>query len=84
MTPWNTKFSEALTELVNLWKTTIIDSIEKGKQSGLIRKDVIGEQVAFFILSGYWGIRNFGKLQNDNSVYLIYLQELKRYLNSLK
>ncbi|WDF61271.1 TetR/AcrR family transcriptional regulator [Flavobacterium sp. KACC 22758] len=84
MTPWNTKFSEALTELVNLWKTTIIDSIEKGKQSGLIRKDVIGEQVAFFILSGYWGIRNFGKLQNDNSAYLIYLQELKRYLNSLK
>lgn len=84
MTPWNTKFSEALTELVNLWKTTIIDSIEKGKESGLIRKDVIGEQVAFFILSGYWGIRNFGKLQNDNSAYLIYLQELKRYLNSLK
>lgn len=84
MTPWNTKFSEALTELVNLWKTTIIDSIEKGKQSGLIRKDVIGEQVAFFILSGYWGIRNFGKLQNHNSAYLIYLEELKRYLNSLK
>jgi AcrR family transcriptional regulator len=84
MTPWNTKFSEALTELVNLWKTTIIDSIEKGKESGLIRKDVIGEQVAFFILSGYWGIRNFGKLQNDNSAYLIYLQELKKYLDGLK
>lgn len=83
MTPWNTKFSEALTELVNLWKTTIINSIEKGKESGLIRKDVIGEQVAFFILSGYWGIRNFGKLQNDNSVYLVYLEELKKYLNGL-
>jgi AcrR family transcriptional regulator len=84
MTPWNTKFSEALTELVNLWKTTIINSIEKGKESGLIRKDVIGEQVAFFILSGYWGIRNFGKLQNDNSVYLVYLEELRKYLNGLK
>ncbi|MGN7809226.1 TetR/AcrR family transcriptional regulator [Flavobacterium johnsoniae] len=84
MTPWNTKFSEALTELVNLWKTTIINSIEKGKESGLIRKDVIGEQVAFFILSGYWGIRNFGKLQNDNSVYLVYLEELKKYLDGLK
>lgn len=84
MTPWNTKFSEALTELVNLWKTTIINSIEKGKESGLIRKDVIGEQVAFFILSGYWGIRNFGKLQNDNSVYLVYLEELRRYLDGLK
>lgn len=84
MTPWNTKFTEALTELVDLWKKTIINSIEKGKESGLIRKDVVGEQVAFFILSGYWGIRNFGKLQNDNSSYLVYLKELKGYLKGLK
>lgn len=84
MTPWNTKFSEALAELVDLWKETIINSIEKGKESGLIRKDVVGEQVAFFILSGYWGIRNFGKLQNDNSSYLVYLKELNVYLNGLK
>ena len=84
MTPWNTRFSDALAELVDLWKASIINSIEKGKESGLIRKDVTGEQVAFFILSGYWGIRNFGKLQNDNSSYLVYLKELKIYLNGLK
>ncbi|AXB57247.1 TetR/AcrR family transcriptional regulator [Flavobacterium fluviale] len=84
MTPWNTRFSDALAELVYLWKASIINSIEKGKESGLIRKDVTGEQVAFFILSGYWGIRNFGKLQNDNSSYLVYLKELKIYLNGLK
>ena len=28
MTPWNTKFSEALSELINLWKSTIIKAIE--------------------------------------------------------
>nr|WP_294786398.1 TetR/AcrR family transcriptional regulator [uncultured Flavobacterium sp.] len=84
MSPWNTKFSEALTELVNQWKATIIKSIEKGQEEGLIRKDVVGEQVAFFILSGYWGIRNFGKLQKDKSVYVVYLQEFKKYLSSLK
>lgn len=84
MTPWNTRFSNALAELVDLWKASIINSIEKGKESRLIRKDVTGEQVAFFILSGYWGIRNFGKLQNDNSSYLVYLKELKIYLNGLK
>lgn len=84
MTPWNTKFSEALSELINLWKSTIIKAIEKGKEQGLIRKDVVGEQVAFFILSGYWGIRNFGKIENDKSVYVVYLEEFKKYLNSLK
>ncbi len=84
MTPWNNRFSEALSELVNLWKETLIKAVEKGKDSGLIRNNVSGEQVAFFILSGYWGIRNFGKLQNDNSSYLVYLKELKSYLNGLK
>ncbi len=84
MTPWNTKFSDALADLVNLWKEKIIKAVEKGKEEGLIRKDVVGEQVAFFILSGYWGIRNFGKLQNDKSVYDVYLQEFKKYLNGLK
>jgi hypothetical protein len=37
-----------------------------------------------FILSGYWGIRNFGKLQNDQSVYMYYLNELKIFLENLR
>ncbi|KDN54606.1 TetR/AcrR family transcriptional regulator [Flavobacterium seoulense] len=84
MSPWNNNFTEALRELVSQWKLTIIKAIEKGQEEGLIRRDVIAEQVALFILSGYWGIRNFGKLQNNNSVYVVYLQGFKKYLNNLK
>ncbi|WP_281234362.1 TetR/AcrR family transcriptional regulator [Flavobacterium gelatinilyticum] len=84
MSPWNAKFSEALAELVNSWKTAIVNAIEKAKKSGLIRKDIAGEQVAVLMLSGYWGVRNLGKLQNNESVYVVYLQEFKRYLNDLK
>jgi len=28
-------------------------------------------------MSGYWGIRNFGKLERDKEVYMPYLGELK-------
>ncbi|TDO72763.1 TetR family transcriptional regulator [Flavobacterium chryseum] len=84
MTPWNNQFSIALSELVEQWKRIIEKGILNGQKSGLIRKDVNGEQVAFFIMSGYWGIRNFGKLQDNNSCYVLYLQEFKNYLNSLK
>lgn len=84
MASWNTKFSEALAELVKQWKEMIVNAIEKGQEKGLIRKDIVAEQVSLFILSGYWGIRNFGKLQNDKTVYGVYLQEFKRYLNDLK
>ncbi|TDW52285.1 TetR family transcriptional regulator [Flavobacterium sp. 270] len=84
MTPWNTKFSQALSELVNLWIENIEKAVIKGQDSGLIRKDVNGRQVAFFMMSGYWGIRNFGKLQDDNSCYVVYLKEFRNYLNGLK
>jgi len=84
MTPWNNQFSNALLELVNQWKITIEKSVVNAQKSGLIRKDVNGEQVAYFMMSGYWGIRNFGKLQDNNSCYLVYLKEFRNYLNSLK
>jgi len=84
MTPWNNQFSLALSELTFQWKKTIEKAISNGQLSGLIRKDVNGEQVAFFMMSGYWGIRNFGKLQNNNECYVAYLKEFRNYLESLK
>jgi TetR/AcrR family transcriptional repressor of nem operon len=84
MTPWNNQFSQALSELVNQWMMTIEKLIKEAQGLQLIRKDVIGKQVAFFTMSGYWGIRNFGKLEDDKSCYIAYLKEFKNYLNSLK
>ncbi|MFH7002617.1 TetR/AcrR family transcriptional regulator [Flavobacterium bizetiae] len=84
MTPWNNQFSEVLLELINQWKQTIEKVIRNAQQSGLIKKEVNGEQVAFFMMSGYWGIRNFGKVQDNNSCYIVYLKELRSYLDNLK
>lgn len=84
MTPWNNDFSNALNEITNLWTITMTAYIEKAKENGLINKDVNAKQVTLFVMSGYWGIRNFGKLENDKKVYLPYLQELKNYLEKLK
>jgi AcrR family transcriptional regulator len=84
MTPWNADFSKVLDELTRQWTKAITGIIEKGKKNGLIRKDVNAKQVTLFVMSGYWGIRNFGKLENSKKVYLPYLKELKNYLNTLK
>lgn len=84
MTPWNEDFSKALNEITQEWIKIMTDVIEKGKKTGHIRKDVNAKQVTFFVMSGYWGIRNFGKLENSKKVYLPYLKELKSYLDMLK
>lgn len=84
MTPWNSEFNKALNELTREWTEAITATIERGKKSGVIRKDVNAKQVTTFVMSGYWGIRNLGKLENSKKVYISYLKQLKIYLNSLK
>ena len=84
MTPWNAAFGTALAELINLWQSTIVRYIKKAKEKGIVRKNVSAQQVSYFVMSGYWGIRNFGKVYNSDACYHLYLKELKQYLNSLK
>jgi TetR/AcrR family transcriptional regulator, transcriptional repressor for nem operon len=84
MTPWNTEFSRTLAELINAWQHTLQECINNGKKNGHIRPNVDTEQVVYFLMSSYWGIRNFGKLYNSNACYHAYLKELKQYLNNLQ
>jgi TetR/AcrR family transcriptional repressor of nem operon len=84
MTPWNTDFRRVLDELTQQWTKVMTAAIEEGKKKGFINKDVNAKQVTLFVMSGYWGIRNFGKLENSKQIYLPYLKELKTYLNTLK
>lgn len=84
MTPWNSEFNKALNELTREWTEAITATIERGKKSGVIRKEVNAKQVTTFVMSGYWGVRNLGKLENSKKVYISYLKQLKIYLNSLK
>jgi TetR/AcrR family transcriptional repressor of nem operon len=84
MTPWNADFSLALNEVTDSWKKALSKVIEQGKRSGHFRHDVPARQVTLFILTGYWGVRNLGKLENSKKTYLLYLKELKSYLASLR
>ncbi len=84
MGSWNTDFNNVLNELSKQWQKTMITAIERGKKDGHVKESVNAKQVTTFVLSGYWGIRNLGKLGNSRSVYNTYLKELKHYLDMLK
>ncbi|HWB27581.1 MAG TPA: TetR/AcrR family transcriptional regulator [Chitinophagaceae bacterium] len=84
MAPWNTAFNKALNKLTGDWEKAMAAVIEKGKKDGVFRKEVNAKQATLFIMSGYWGIRNFGKLGNSKKAYLGYLAELKSYLKNLQ
>ncbi|HTN17865.1 MAG TPA: TetR/AcrR family transcriptional regulator [Chitinophagaceae bacterium] len=84
MAPWNDEFSQALEELTALWKHTLEDAIVQGQKSGKIDAGVVPQQVSAFVISGYWGVRNLGKLYKDKKVYYAFLHELKQYLQGLE
>lgn len=84
MTPWNTPFSNALNSLVNEWLNLLEATLEKGKKDGFINKEINSKSVATFILSGYWGTRNLGKLEKSKKPYNAFLEQLKTYLKTLE
>jgi TetR/AcrR family transcriptional repressor of nem operon len=84
MAPLNNDFSNALAAVTSVWQEALINCITVGKQSGVIRAMVNAEQVACFVMSGYWGVRNLGKLYKSTDCYVFYLKELKAYLRTLE
>jgi TetR/AcrR family transcriptional repressor of nem operon len=83
MSPVNEEFSKALAQLTGQWQEAIQKSITLGKKAGNIRSAVQGKQVALFVMSGYWGVRNVGKLIDSTDCYVSFLKELKQYLSGL-
>ncbi|MFD2599230.1 TetR/AcrR family transcriptional regulator [Sphingobacterium corticis] len=84
MAPWNKEFTLSLNAITKEWEETMNSAIESGIKQGIVKSDANAYQITLFVMSGYWGIRNFGKLANTSQVYKPYLKELKRYLNNLK
>lgn len=83
MSPLSQAFNKAIGRLVLQWQEAIEQSLKKGKAAGKIRKDVQTASAAYFIMSGYGGIRNLGKIYGKDC-YKPYLKELKKYLDHLQ
>ena len=83
MSPINDDFKNALSKLSQEFKDAMKIALEKGQRNGIVKNDIQSEDIAVFVLSGYWGIRIFGKIANDDKSYKAYLQGLKFYLESL-
>lgn len=73
---------KALISIMSQCQQAVQASLHRGQEREQIRKAVDPEQVAMFIMTGYSGIRNMGKLFGP-ACYHTYLRELKSYLTHL-
>lgn len=83
MAPINPAFKQALFEINEQTQKVFLSILEDAQSKGKIRQNVDCQQVVLFILVGYAGIRNIGKLYDDDTQYHNYLTLLKDYLNGL-
>jgi TetR/AcrR family transcriptional repressor of nem operon len=82
MSPVNEQFKKALLKLFQQWQDAIEHAVEDGITAGKLKKDIDARQVAYFVMAGYSGIRNMGKILGV-ACYNTYLKELNNYLNQL-
>lgn len=82
MAPLNPAFHQTLSMLTNEWREAIEESLMDAQSKGLIGPETDIKKVSLFIVAGYGGIRNLGKLYGK-SCYSSFLSELKTYLNNL-
>ncbi|TDQ21999.1 TetR/AcrR family transcriptional regulator [Tenacibaculum caenipelagi] len=84
MSPINNDFKKILEEVKNFWFKAITTFIKNGQDNNTIANHINAEEVAEFIISSYWGVRNLGKLDTTNKTYTNYLKQLKFYLKSIE
>jgi TetR/AcrR family transcriptional regulator, transcriptional repressor for nem operon len=84
MAPINPNFKQALFEITGKTQQVFLTTLENAKSKGKIRKSVDCQQVTLFIMVGYAGIRNIGKLYEGDAHYHNYLALLEDYLDGLK
>lgn len=83
MSPINEPFKKALNRLIQRVQQALELALTNAQNKNDIRKDVDPKRVAIFLLTGYSGVRNMGKVLGKDS-YIQFLRELKIYLNNLK
>jgi TetR/AcrR family transcriptional repressor of nem operon len=82
MSPLNAAFYKQLKKMVTEWTGAVEGCLIRGKENRKISPEINTADAASYIVSGYAGARNMGKVFGRAS-YQTYLKQFKIYLNGL-
>lgn len=82
MSPLNPAFNSSLKQIVLSWVNAIESCLERGQGIGAVNRHINVNEVAMYIVTGYSGARNMGKIFGVDS-YHTFLKQFKIYLSSL-
>jgi len=74
----------ALQTIIENWKNSLVQLIERGKKEQLIHSHISSNAVAIYLISAFEGIRGIRKLYDNDLILDEYISGLSLYLNQLK
>jgi len=77
-------YQSALKNIVEEWKTALVQLIERGKFENSIKKDTPSEAVAVYLISAFEGIRGIRKLYDNDAILDEFIAGLTLYLKQIK
>lgn len=77
-------FRGRLNAILETWRTTIREALERGQRSGVVRRDLDTDAAAAFILAAYEGSLSIAKSSRDTVLFQSALHGLSVYLDSLR
>jgi TetR/AcrR family transcriptional regulator, transcriptional repressor for nem operon len=84
MSPLDNEFKDHLNDVLNAWRTTIEDALQRGKAQGVVRDDVDCHAAALFIVSAWEGCVGIAKNLQSAAALISCMGQLQDYVNSLR
>lgn len=84
MSPIDEGFRTRLQAILDEWRHTLGDALERGKASGKVRADVNTPAAAIFIISALEGVIGMGKASQSATLYEQGMRGLIEYLERLR
>jgi len=84
MGDYESAYQLALKNIIEQWKSALIQLIERGQHENTIQATIPAEAVAIYLISAFEGIRGIRKLYDNDAVLEAYLSGLSLYLKQLK
>lgn len=81
---FETVYQTALKNIIEKWKSALIDLIERGKAENTINKTISSPAAAVYLISAFEGIRGIRKLYDNDEILDEYISGLSFYLKQLE
>jgi len=84
MSPLDEQFRKRLERIYHAWQESVAMALRRGQQEGTVRRDLVPEEVASFLIAMVEGYEVLGKNSQDVNVWKMGLRNIVGWLKSLR